>query len=277
MMTNPTRLTGRLTSHWVRIDGQELHYLRSTGPQPANPRPAVLIHGMIAADSFLPVAELLAPFYRVYVPELPGIGGSEAPAGKPGMHDLVEILARWMDKCELEDAHLAAQSFGCNLAVEMAILHPQRVASLVLQALTLEPERRGLFRKLPHWMLAEMRELPRSHAKKAAQQKVSREALHAMTQTMLKHPIEERLPKVPCPTLVLQGSDDLLVSRDWAHRAVELLPQGRLCEISGATHTMNAMQPDAYADAFQDFETLTFSDDYAKGGHHATQRPTLHR
>lgn len=247
------RPRGQLTSHWLRLDGQESHYLRSTGPEPPNSKPVVLVHGLISGHSFKAVAELLAPCYRVYVPDLPGVGRSEAPRQLPDMSDLVRTFLGWMDACDLDDVHLAGQSFGCNLGVEIAVRHPERVASLTLQALTLEPARRSPVRLLPHWLLSEIREMPKGELKKTAQRHVKARVRYRLLSLAFQHALEERLPKVQCPSLVLHGTHDLVVSCQWAKQAAQMAPNARLLEIPGATHTMNARQPQVYSQALLDF------------------------
>lgn len=247
------RATGRLTSHWTRIDGDELHYRRSTGPEPPYKTPVILLHGIMSGSSFELVGERLAPYYRVYIPDMPGIGQSESLRRAPELRDLVRTLVAWMDRCDIEFAHIAGQSFGCNLTVETAVTHPHRVSSITLQAPTLEPSRRNLLRLVPHWMLAELREIPKTEAKKRGQKGVTLPANRALLKALLKHEIEKRLPLVQCPALVLHGTHDLIVSRRWAQQAAGLLPYGRFRLAPGGTHTMNARQPDVYSDALLDF------------------------
>ena len=53
---------------------------------------------------------------------------------------------------------------------------------------------------------------------------------------MLRHRIEDVLPGVTAPTLVLRGRLDRIVPRDWAERVAAVVPDGRLLEISLAGH-----------------------------------------
>lgn len=278
------RLSGRLTSRWLRLDGREMHYLRSTGPQPPNDVPVVFLHGMISGRSFERVAELVAPYYRCYIPDLPGMGGSENLDHPPKMSDLIDIVLRWMDHCDLTKVHLAGQSFGCNLGVELAVSYPDRIASLTLQAVTLEPERRTPLKLMPHWILSELREKPKGFFKKSAQQAVSKTAMKGLSASMMTHPLEQRLPHVLCPSQVLHGTHDFVVSSDWAEQVALALPHGRLVTIPGATHTMNARQPEAYADALLGFlKQLPSANKFQlpappssyKGDSNVTERPSV--
>ena len=55
----------------------------------------------------------------------------------------------------------------------------------------------------------------------------------------LEDRIEEKLPYMRVPTLVVRGSRDPIVPQHWAKEATRLLPMGKLSVISGAAHTAN--------------------------------------
>jgi len=56
---------------------------------------------------------------------------------------------------------------------------------------------------------------------------------------MLRDRMENRLPKVIAPVLVVRGDRDPIVSESWAEQVARLAPQGRLIVVPGAAHTMN--------------------------------------
>jgi 2-hydroxy-6-oxonona-2,4-dienedioate hydrolase len=63
----------------------------------------------------------------------------------------------------------------------------------------------------------------------------------------LRHPLEERLPRVEAPALLVRGTRDALVPRLWAKRTADLLPHGRLVEVRSAAHVMNLHAPERLA------------------------------
>src|SRR5215210_849282 len=78
------RPTGRLSSRWVRTEGLRVHARVSVDPTPSGALPLVLVHGIGVASRFMvPVAELLAPYHRVYAPDLPGFGESGKTGSRP--------------------------------------------------------------------------------------------------------------------------------------------------------------------------------------------------
>lgn len=57
-----------------------------------------------------------------------------------------------------------------------------------------------------------------------------------LLRVMLHDRIEERLPGVHQPTLVVCGERDRIVPQRWAQEVVRLLPDGRLVVLAGQAH-----------------------------------------
>ena len=60
---------------------------------------------------------------------------------------------------------------------------------------------------------------------------------------MLADRVEDKLPRVAAPTLVVRGTRDRIVPQAWAERAARLLPRGRFAVIPGAAHAINFSYP----------------------------------
>src|SRR5215211_1650901 len=91
-----SRPTGQLHSRWVRVEGLPIHARVSVDPAPSDSLPVVLVHGIGVASRFMvPIAELLAPYHRVYAPDLPGFGKSEKPTHALSVVELTDALAEW--------------------------------------------------------------------------------------------------------------------------------------------------------------------------------------
>ena len=65
--------------------------------------------------------------------------------------------------------------------------------------------------------------------------------------------IEEKLPRVRVPALVVRGSRDPVCPRRWAEEAAGLLPEGRLAVLPGAAHTASYSAPDGFVRAIGPF------------------------
>src|SRR5439155_20987609 len=55
----------------------------------------------------------------------------------------------------------------------------------------------------------------------------------------LQDRIEEQLPHVHVPTLIVRGGRDIVVPQHWVEAATQLLPQGWLVVIPVAAHDVN--------------------------------------
>lgn len=75
---------GRLQSQYTIVNGLLMHARVSAEPPDAPV--VILVHGVVVSSSYMmPTAELLAPNYRVYAPDLPGYGKSDKPKTHAGI------------------------------------------------------------------------------------------------------------------------------------------------------------------------------------------------
>ncbi|MGG7379609.1 alpha/beta fold hydrolase, partial [Escherichia coli] len=68
-------------------------------------------------------------------------------------------------------------------------------------------------------------------------------ALLATARSVLADRIEQRLPLIEQPTLVLRGEEDPFVSPEWAAQVVALLPRGRLVVVPREPHAVHYTRP----------------------------------
>jgi 2-hydroxy-6-oxonona-2,4-dienedioate hydrolase len=244
--------TGRLASRWARVGGRELHYRASIGPDPGGGN-VVLVPGMTSGLAMVPFGEHLAAHFRVYVPDLPGIGPSHRPAEPLDLAGHVEVLGELIRMLRLDRAHLIGNSFGCNIAIEAAIRHPDLVGTITLQGLIFAPSLRTPLRAAPAWLLNTWREMPKPSVMRQSQREVPPREAVAMMREALRHEVEERLPLVPCPTLLVRGTEDPMFPPEWLRQALQSLRYGRSCEIAGATHSIMVLAPASFAAAVRGF------------------------
>jgi pimeloyl-ACP methyl ester carboxylesterase len=93
----------------------------------------LMIHGLGAAkSSFFDCAALLAEAgHRVHAIDLPGFGGSSKPATAPYTATwFAKSVCGVMDELGIESAHLAGNSMGGRVALEIGLRRPERVRSI---------------------------------------------------------------------------------------------------------------------------------------------------
>jgi pimeloyl-ACP methyl ester carboxylesterase len=114
--------------HDVRLPGRRVSTL-TTGEGPD----VLLVHGLGAAkSSFFDCAAYLADCgYRVHALDLPGFGGSSKPATAPySARWFAETVLGVMDTLGIESAHLAGNSMGGRVVLEVGLRAPERVRSI---------------------------------------------------------------------------------------------------------------------------------------------------
>jgi pimeloyl-ACP methyl ester carboxylesterase len=96
--------------------------------------PVVCVHGLGGTKaSFLPTVAALAERHRVIALDLPGFGDSHkpliAPFDAPYFADCVVAL---LDALGIETAHLIGNSMGGRVAIELALVQPERAERVAL-------------------------------------------------------------------------------------------------------------------------------------------------
>lgn len=200
----------------------------------------MLVHGLALSSLYLaPTAERLAPDFRVFAPELPGFGQSEQPQEPLDIPALAAALRAGLDAFSLDRAAVVGHSFGCQVAVELAQQQPERVSQLVLADPAIDPGARTSWQQIKRFLRELLREPPSYVAMLARDFTCAGPWRTWRTlQFMLRYHLEEKLPRVRAPTLVVRGSRDTVVCQGWAEAAAERLPNGRLAVIAGAPHAV---------------------------------------
>lgn len=211
--------------------------------------PIVMLAGLALSGRYLlPAAVALARRHHVWVPDFPGFGLSEAPPEPLDVPALGGFVVAWMEAIGLERTALVGNSMGCQVAAEVAARHPRRISHVVLQGPTIDAEARSLTKQA--WRLA--RVAPREALSLWPLQILDwigtgPRTIARTTRSALAHRIEEVLPQVTCPTLVLRGSGDAIAPQRWTELLSSGLPDGRLRVVAGAAHTMTYSVPEVLA------------------------------
>ena len=97
--------------------------------------PIVGLHGLGATNaSLLPCVWDLAQDYRVLAPDLPGHGASAAPRGRYDAPFFARWFVAYLDEIGVDRAVLLGNSLGGRVALEVAMLVPDRIRGLALLA-----------------------------------------------------------------------------------------------------------------------------------------------
>ena len=222
---------------------------RTLAPDPTPPGPTrlalpvLLLHGLgCSGDAWGPS---LAEFGRfglgqaVYAPDLPGYGDSSGPPQAMGMTELADWTARLLDRLGVARAHLAGNSMGCQVALELARRHPTRVGGVVLIGPTTGS------RRVPYWryavgLLRDGFREPLRYNLTLAQMyaKMGLPRYFATVRRMMEDEPLRYAGEVAAPCLVLRGERDEIVPLAVAQELAEKLPQGRFVLVNDAAHAL---------------------------------------
>ncbi|MFD8392632.1 4-carboxymuconolactone decarboxylase [Streptomyces sp. NPDC059680] len=208
----------------------------------------------------------LAKQWRVLRFDLPGHGGAPAhPAGS--VAELATRLLATLDSIGVQRFGYAGCALGGAVGIELALRHPERLASLVLVAASPrfgtpdEFRQRGVIVRTngldPIARTSPDRWFTGSFA--AAQPAITEWAVQmvrttdpgcyiAACEALASFDVRTELGRVGVPTLVLVGSDDRVTGPAEARTLVAGVPDARLAVVPGASHLVPVEQPAAVTD-----------------------------
>jgi pimeloyl-ACP methyl ester carboxylesterase len=236
-------------SRWRTVRGVATHDRASLHDSSGAPR-LVLLHGLAVSHRYLmPVAARLAEHHPVHVVDLPGFGLSGEPGRVLDVAEHADHVAAWLDAAGLAPVVVLGNSFGCQVAVDLAVRHPDRVHGLVLVGPTVDPAARAASRQILRWLRDTVREDPLQlpilarDVRDAGLRRVAGTLAHAV-----RDPVERKLPLVEVPTLVTRGAREPIVPLAWAQAATRLLPRGELAIVPASPHNANYSAADQLAE-----------------------------
>lgn len=224
---------------------------------PANP-PLLLVCGTIQHYGMWgTLAASLAERYHVISYNHRGIGDSERGAGALSMASMAEDAAAVLDALGVTRAHVLGWSLGSAVAQELALAHPDKVASLVLWGTWPRIDGfqiSGLSALRHPWVTGDVPtaltalgltfspELLNSPSYGPMQEQLL--PLFPQTEAQVKAVVEqwdadfahdtvERLPGITQPTLVLGGEQDLLTPPWQCEAVAKLIPGAKLKIFTG--------------------------------------------
>ncbi len=178
--------------------------------------------------------------------DLPGFGASPPPPEAWGAARYAEVVAAVLDEMD-EPAVVVGHSFGGRVAVQLAVMHPERVSALVLSgaplvrrpgATPVKPalgyrvgrvlHRRGV---LGDRAMERLRQRHGSADYRAAEGVMRQVLVRVVSETY-----EEQLAAITCPTELVWGDDDPHVPLAVAHAACRLLADATVTVVPGAGH-----------------------------------------
>lgn len=251
--------------------------------------PLVLLHG--DGESALDwswVLPKLAARHRVWAPDFPGTGDSAKPKREYSPEFLAQFVADFLSALAIERAVLVGNSLGGLVALRLALSHPEQVAALVLadssglgQSVSpllsnltvpwygevaiawaktpLGAKQRAWSRaallfahpwQVPETWLAEQERM----ALLPGFLEASLSSLRAQLNVFGQHQVLlDSLGQLQMPTLVVWGTDDLVLPKSQGQDAVSRLQQGQLALIPDCGHLPHVERPELFTEELSKF------------------------
>jgi 2-hydroxy-6-oxonona-2,4-dienedioate hydrolase len=248
------RMQGNLTSNYTRVGPYRIHARRTVTKSPET-IPVVLVHGLGVSTRYMePLAAAMSEHYNVFALDMPGFGKSSKPQYVLNIRELGNAVALWAQANGLRQAFFVGHGFGCQVISDLAQHHPESIRAIAFLSPTVDPRKRTLFMQKKLWEVnmilepfTQMEILFRDY-KKCGWKRFWRTFEYS-----IKDRMEQRLPQIDIPALVLRGRLDPLVSMPWAYDVAELLPKGRLVTVPGQSHTLHYTAPQEVASILDNF------------------------
>ncbi len=258
----------------VSVNGLELHYLDWGN---AGAAPVVCVHGYTSsAEPFNGLARHFHDRFHIVVPDVRGHGESAwSPDGAYQYRDQVSDLAGLVDQLGLTRFVLIGTSMGGIIAMAYAEAHADRLLGLVIN--DIGPDVEGGSQRITRMVGARPEEFATLEDAMAYRREISpvtasrpigdqRELAlgvlrqrpdgrwvwkmdPAYIQQRVQHGAPPRpalwpvLRSLPCPTVVVWGTESDVLSGAQAARMVGALPRGELVTVPGVAHAPTLLEP----------------------------------
>lgn len=238
-------------SRFITVDGYRVHYY-ALGP--VNGPVVVLVHGLGGrSEDWENLAPSLAEAgYRIYLPDLPGYGQSEQPAGfSYSIPDEAAVVVGFFDKLGLQQVDLGGWSMGGWVAQRVALAEPARIQKLMLfdsAGLTVKPDwNTALFMPANAGELAQLDNLLMPHPTQIpafvaadilrGSRRNAWVIQRALASMLTGHDTTDQLlPTLKMPVLLIWGEVDRITPLSEGETMHQLLPQSQLRVVAGCGH-----------------------------------------
>src|SRR3954463_1796238 len=271
--------------HQVEIDGRPVNYVDYGGPGSGELEPVVFVHGLGGCwQNFLEnIPRAAAEGRRVIALDMPGFGFSEMPREEISISGYGRVVNSLCDLLDLGEVVLVGNSMGGFIAAETAIQFPVRVARVVLisaAGVTTSDLRsrpilagaRVVAAVATRTATMSERVVRRRHVRHLVYHsfirhptRIRNELLYEITrgsgrpgfvdalQAIMDYDFRDRLPEIGCPTLIVWGTEDMLVPSSDADEFERLIPRSRKVIFRDTGHMAMLERPQTFNDCMMEF------------------------
>jgi pimeloyl-ACP methyl ester carboxylesterase len=279
----------RAHQRWVVVDGKPVNTIELGTDEPKQGQPIVFVHGLSGSwPNWLEQLPVLAKEHRVLTLDLPGFGHSPMPTGEISIAGYARLLDQLLQERGIDAAAVVGNSMGGFIGAELAGAFPERVERLVLvsaagistygdpRVARSAPMLRRVERILAAaaaWTASKSDTVARRARLRDATLKLvvrypsrlppalAAEQLRGAgtagflpaLQAILEYDLRERLANIACPTLIVWGERDRLISVRDADVFADLIPNSRKVIFADTGHMAMLERPSAFNALLEDF------------------------
>ncbi|MGX9962679.1 bifunctional 3-oxoadipate enol-lactonase/4-carboxymuconolactone decarboxylase PcaDC [Roseomonas sp. F4] len=219
---------------------------------PAEAPPLLMLHSIgTCLHVFDPQVAILSRSHRVIRMDMRGHGLSGVTDGDYSMQLHAADGLALLDALGIREAHVLGMSIGGRIAMQLAVMAPDRVKSLILMDTALEfpPPQAWQDRieavmeigtkalvevVMPRWVVDTT--LPSSQALRQMLLRTDRRGYSGSAAALRDARAEQVAGRITCPTTVVVGDCDVATPPEMARQVQAAVPGSRYVEIAGAGH-----------------------------------------
>ncbi|MDB5167686.1 MAG: alpha/beta hydrolase [Candidatus Saccharibacteria bacterium] len=206
----------------------------------------LLVHGLgVSGDYYIKYAEKLAPYYDVYIIDLPGYGKTPKPPKPLTILELSDVVLKYISNSEIKECIIVGQSMGCQIVAHVIVGSPHLFSRAILLAPTTNKKERGLFiQGFRLWQDTFHEKLSVTFIVFTNYIRMGLRRFLVTSRYMIEDHIEDVLKLVKIPVLIVYGSKDKIAPREWGEFLASITYKGAAIEMRPAPHLLHYQKPD---------------------------------
>lgn len=252
----PPAMPAATTTGQVDVKGASIYYA-IYGKADAPGDPVVLLHGGLGnSDHFAFQMPALVDKYKVIVIDSRGQGRSTLTKSKLSYHAMAGDVLAVLDKLEVKKAAFVGWSDGGEIALDLAIHNPDRVAKIFIVGANYDAKgskpRGGS--STPTFQ-AYAAKCKADHLKLSSKPKSYKEVIDALL-PVWRNPAgftKAQLKSIQAPSMITLGEHDEIIYAEQITEMGTLIPKGQSLIFKDASHFVMWQDPEAFNKALVEF------------------------
>ncbi|MEO8846835.1 MAG: alpha/beta hydrolase [Kofleriaceae bacterium] len=249
----PPVMPAATTTGSIKVDGADLYYARY-----GKGDPVVLLHGGLGNSDHWAnqVTALLDARHEVIVTDARGEGRSTRTAKPPSYEQMATDTLAVLDALKVAKAAFVGWSDGGEVALKIAIGHPERVAKLFVFGANYSAEGSKPRRNGPSAAFTAYAVKCKADYQKLSKTPKQFDELVDWLLPVWRNPMgftKDQLRSIQAPTMIADGDHDEVIQMAQVEEMAQLIPHAKLQVFKDASHFALWQDPDSFNKALVEF------------------------